>query len=77
MKNEMNFLVGFIVCGILTIVGCHSPVESEKDIHYPKTIMNDPDLGRVVAINDSIIVVYNRIGMSSSESKVVNINTLK
>lgn len=73
----MKYLL--ILLTIIIFVRCYNSDHKEgANIPiYPKTIYRDPDEGSVIQINDSVVVVYNKTGMSKSDSKVVNIKNMR
>ena len=79
MRRIKNPLSVISVCIILSVLSCSSneewvqaQIDSRKSIIY-----SDVNLGEIVRINDSIIVVYNNVGIGKSESKIINLKSFK
>lgn len=68
-----EFFVIFCVATCL-IGACSRDVKNGRDIGYPREVYKDANLGSIVMMNDSIAVIFNRISLNESSSKVVNIN---
>lgn len=70
-----EFVVIFLVAACL-IGACSQDVKNNRDGDkgYPREAYNDSNLGSIVMMNDSIAIVFNRVGLNESSSKVVNIH---
>lgn len=73
----MKYLL--ILSIIIIFVRCHDCDHKERTNIpiYPKTIYRDPDEGSIIQINDSVMVIYSRMGSSKWDSKIVNIKNLR
>lgn len=68
-----EFLVTLCMSACL-IGACCQEESGDGDKVYPQEVYNDANLGSIVMMDDSIAVIFFRVGFNESSAKVVNIH---
>lgn len=73
-KFVVLFFVAFCLLG-----ACRQDVKNNKDGEktYPREVYNDPNLGSIVMLNDSVAVVFTHESSFESAAQVANIKNIK
>lgn len=50
--------------------------DKDGDKIYPREVYNDPKLGSIVMLNDSVAIVFTREGFNEAAVQVVNISQI-